>query len=175
MLTTPRYNWITDGSAHAIHNLIAASKLAYLNMGPCALTNAGLNEILRAAVDSPSLLFLFAKSIHPQSKITAAIKDGQEHSRLSKLAHETFTNNVRRVYGTTYYEFMENEKRWLVNDETDVRKIDSVYRNRDAGLARRGLTTLNKYWDEDDETLEEVMKAAVGPTCSMRKPKVSNE
>lgn len=73
----------------------------------------------------------------------------------------------------TYTEFMENEKRWLVNDRSDVRKIDSVYRNRDAGLARRGLMKLDKWWNEDDETLKEVMKGAVGPVCTKRKAQVS--
>lgn len=61
----------------------------------------------------------------------------------------------------TYQEFSADHKRWLVNDKTDVRKIDSVYRNRDAGLARRGLKKLDKWWDEGDETLSMVAKGAV--------------
>lgn len=68
--------------------------------------------------------------------------------------------NVERVYGVDYDEFNKDHKRWLVSDKTDVRKIDSVYRNRDAGEARRGLKKLEKWWDEDDETLKEVMKDA---------------
>jgi hypothetical protein len=54
---------------------------------------------------------------------------------------------------------MANQKRWLLSDETDVRKIDSVYRNRDAGEARRGLKILDKWWDENDQTLQEVMNS----------------
>jgi hypothetical protein len=68
----------------------------------------------------------------------------------------------------SYDEWHADEKRWLVNDKTDVRKIDSVYRNRDAGLARRGLIKLEKWWDEDDDTLKEVMIGAVGPVCTKR-------
>lgn len=53
---------------------------------------------------------------------------------------------------------MAEEKRWLVSDKV-VRKIDSVYRNRDAGLARRRLLTLVKDWEQGDETLQRVMDA----------------
>jgi hypothetical protein len=81
--------------------------------------------------------------------------------RLHKLVRSTLEKNVQRVYGEdmSYDEWLADEKRWLVNDKTDVRKIDSVYRNRDAGLARRGLMKLEK-------TLKEVMNGAVGPLCT---------
>jgi hypothetical protein len=58
------------------------------------------------------------------------------------------------------------------NDKTDVRKIDSVYHNRDTGLARRGLMKLDKWWDEGDETLKEVMNSAVRPVCAKRQAKM---
>jgi hypothetical protein len=97
--------------------------------------------------------------------------------RLHKLARSTLEQNVKRVYGKemSYDEFHASEKRWLINDKTDVRKIDSVYRNRDAGLARRGLMKLDKWWDEDDETLKEVMNSAVGPVCTKRQAKMMVE
>jgi len=38
----------------------------------------------------------------------------------------------------------------------DVRFIDSVYRNRDAGKARRGLMRLDKVWMDGDDTLDMV-------------------
>lgn len=72
------------------------------------------------------------------------------------------------MYDVGYHEFLTDQKRWLTSDKTDVRKIDSVYRTRDVGLARRGLIRLNKKWDEGDETLREVMKGAVGPVCAGR-------
>ena len=170
MLILCRYNWVTDRSAFAVHNLVAStSTLTYLNLSQCALTNDGLNSILAGITTSRSMLFFIGKTIWPQSKPAAAVAAAQEHFRLSKLVHENLTKNVNRVYGVTYTEFMENDKRWLVNDRADVRKIDSVYRNRDAGLARRGLMKLDKLWDEDDETLKEVMKGAVGPVCTKRK------
>lgn len=71
---------------------------------------------------------------------------------------------MKRAYDddTTYAMFIENEKKWLVNDKTGVRKIDSVYRDRDAGLASKGLAKL-----------EMVMKGAVVPTYSMQKHKAT--
>lgn len=69
--------------------------------------------------------------------------------------------NVRRRYEIGYEEFERDEKRWLMSDEVDVRKIDSVYRNREAGEARRGGKKLEKWWGEGGRTLEEVMGGEV--------------
>lgn len=44
----------------------------------------------------------------------------------------------------------------MADQPPDVRYIDSVYRNRDAGMARRGLMVLDKWW-KDEEELEKVM------------------
>ena len=101
------------------------------------------------------------------------MKAGQEHVRLLKLARTTLEKNVKKLYGEdmSYGQWLSDERRWIVNDKTDVRKIDSVYRNRDAGLARRGLKKLDKWWNEDDETLKEVMNSAVGPVCTARRHK----
>ncbi|KAK3073705.1 hypothetical protein LTR53_004463 [Teratosphaeriaceae sp. CCFEE 6253] len=57
-------------------------------------------------------------------------------------------------YGVDYVRFDAEHKRFLVSP-TDVRFIDSVYRNRDAGAARRGLKTLEKWWKDGDETLRQ--------------------
>ena len=88
------------------------------------------------------------------------------HIELEKAMRKWLEANVQRKYGATmtYTGFMEGEKRWLVNDR-DVRKIDSVYRNRDAGLARRHLLTLVKTWEDGDDTLKRVNE---WPTCSVR-------
>jgi len=168
-----RYNWITDSSAESIQSLIASSpKLQYLDLDHCALTHSGLNRILESVLTSHTLLHFVGLTIYAQSKDTASIHLSQEHARLEKLVNTHLAENVRRHYGPnmTYQKFTEEERRWLVNDKTDVRKIDSVYRNRDAGLARRGLKKLDKWWDEGDTTLDEVMKSvgAVGPVCTKR-------
>jgi hypothetical protein len=139
------------------------------------MTHTGLKEILAAVATSPSLLYYFGKTIHPQLKTAFAIKAGQQHVALSKLTHTQLVSNVKRVYGADmdYDKFTADEKRWLVNDKTDVRKIDSVYRNRQAALARRGQTKLEKFWEEGDQTLEEVMRGAVGPVCTKKRMPVA--
>ena len=140
------------------------------------MTHLGLNTILESIISSPTLLYYRASTVWPQSRQAAAVHAGQNHVQLAQIAHNTLTKNVQAIYGadTTYDDFMKEHRRWLVNDRTDVRKIDSVYRNRDAGLARRGLKKLDKLWDEEDETLKEVM-GAVGPVCTRRKQKASME
>ncbi|KAH7356069.1 hypothetical protein BKA66DRAFT_515692 [Pyrenochaeta sp. MPI-SDFR-AT-0127] len=172
-----RYNWITDRSAFALHNFVACSpQLAYLNIAQSAMTHLGLSTTLDAVKSSATLLFYRASTIWPQSRQAAAVHAGQTHIKLAEAAHATLLRNIKAVHGadTTYDGFMNEHKRWLVNDKMDVRKIDSVYRNRDAGLARRGLKKLDKWWDEEDQTLKEVM-GAVGPVCMRRKQKLAVE
>ncbi|KAJ4351753.1 uncharacterized protein N0V89_007096 [Didymosphaeria variabile] len=159
VLILKRYNFITDQSANAIHSLIKLSpNLTYLNLSRCALTHAGLNRILAVVKGSLTLQYFFAITTHPQERTATAVAAVQEHAKLSKLVHATLEANVERIYGVSYQEFLADYKRWLVNDKSDVRKIDSVYRNRDAGMARRGLKKLDKWWDEGDETLDIVSK-----------------
>ncbi|KAF2829002.1 leucine rich repeat protein [Ophiobolus disseminans] len=169
-----RYNWVTDHSASSLHSFVASSqKLAYLNLSQCAMTNIGLSTLLEAVSNSPTLLFYRAIKIWPQGRDPVAIHAGQQHAKLAEQAHANVLKNIQRTYGDnfTHEKFLTEHKRWLVNDKTDVRKIDSVYRNRDAGLARRGLKTLDKWWDENNQqTLKEAM-GAVGPVCTMRKNK----
>jgi len=157
-----------------LYNLvISTAPITSLNLERCALTNTGINTVLEAVISSPTLLYYSAKTIHSQDKAAAAVKAGQEHVRLLKLARTTLEKNVKKLYGEdmSYGQWLSDERRWIVNDKTDVRKIDSVYRNRDAGLARRGLKKLDKWWNEDDETLKEVMNSAVGPVCTARRHK----
>lgn len=134
------------------------------------MTNTGLNMILSMVTSSRMLVFYDAKTTWPQEKAAAAVVAGQAHAHLLKQARDALATNVKRIYGDSmsYEDFLAEEKRWLINDKTDVRKIDSVYRNRDARMARRRLMKLDKWWNEDDETLAEVMKGAVGPLCTRR-------
>lgn len=139
----------------AIHDFCkTAPNVAYLNLGNCALTHVGLNHVLEAVKGSLTFEYFFAKTIHPQGRTATAVAAGQSHVRLKKQAQENLEANVERVYGVDYDEFLADHKRWLLNDKTAVRQIDSVYRNRDAGMARRGLKTLDKWWGEGDETLQ---------------------
>ena len=73
--------------------------------------------------------------------------------------NERIEKNTREVYdGIDVSRFNAEEKQWLISPK-DVRLIDSAYRNRDAGLARRGQLVLNKVWQDDIETVNGVMDA----------------
>ena len=145
------------------------NSLKYLNIGYCALSNAGINVLLHSVLSNSAMLYYDAKTVHLQERDVVSIKAGQEQKRTLKLVQKQLAANVREHFGDdiNYNTFNNEEKRWIVNDKEDVRKIDSVYRNRDANMARRGLKKLDKWWDEGDDTLNRVM--ASGPSCSYRK------
>ncbi|KAF4478617.1 hypothetical protein FAGAP_12282 [Fusarium agapanthi] len=178
------YNYIEDGAVTAIQDLVSAkSRLSYLNFGHMAVAPPAIDLISEAVLKSPSLVYFVAYPILPDPALKAAtfrpaidttFANPAEPTRpqilMSKAAQEHLSANVKARYGeeNSYNQFMEEDKRWLVSDKTDVRKIDSVYRNRGASLARRRLLTLVKNWEEGDETLDRVM-AAHAPTGSLRR------
>ncbi|CRK20953.1 hypothetical protein BN1723_012221, partial [Verticillium longisporum] len=180
------YNYIDEGAIQAITGLLTSTpSLASLNLGHCPITPLVLGQITTAALQS-SLLAYVAVSIIPDSNIkklgfvpsrdskmrnaSSYAASTKEQKALDQALQQHMEANVRSVYGEdmTYSRFMGEERRWLTNDRTDVRKIDSVYRNRDMGLARRGLVTLIKNWKEGDDTLERVIKAQ-GPFCCKKR------
>ncbi|CAG9957211.1 unnamed protein product [Clonostachys rosea f. rosea IK726] len=178
------YNYIEEGALPSIAKMIQSTpRLEYLNLAHCPVTPPQLASSLTPAIlESPSLLYYSVFPILPDPTKTEAtfqpsrdqtLIDPGQRSKLQvaseKAIRAHLEAHVRARYGEdmTYVQFLADEKRWLVNDR-EVRKIDSVYRNRDAGLARRHLMTLVKDWDEDDRTLDEVMKV-VGPVCTLRR------
>ena len=150
-----RFNWITEASAPALAELVRTTKLQYLNISYTPMPQSALNAILGAVAHSDSLLWFFAKPLATGGKDALSVKAGQEYAHLYKLARETLHSNVKEQYGVDYLHFENEHKRFLISPK-DVRLIDSVYRNRDAAAARRGLKKLDKCWDEDDETLQRV-------------------
>ncbi|CAI6093467.1 unnamed protein product [Clonostachys chloroleuca] len=178
------YNYIEEDALPSIARMIQSTpRLEYLNLAHCPVTPPQLASLLAPAIlESPSLLYYSAFPILPDPTKTEptfrpsrdqTLVDPGQRSKLQvaseKAIRAHLEAHVRARYGEemTYVQFLADEKRWLVNDR-EVRKIDSVYRNRDAGLARRHLMTLVKDWDEDDRTLDEVMKV-VGPVCTLRR------
>ena len=123
------------------------------------MTDRGLAEVLDAVSDSRTLLYFRMSPIGPKWKPRGEKGLHQLQVSVHKLRLASvllrLTLNVRSAYGAaiSYNEFIKTQKRWLVSGSTDVRKIDSVYRNRDAGMARRGLKKLDKWWDMNDDTL----------------------
>ncbi|KAI4249959.1 MAG: hypothetical protein L6R42_008840 [Xanthoria sp. 1 TBL-2021] len=136
-----RYNFFDDKVKDTTFDLLKTSKsLRFLDFGITGMTVSCITGIAQAVKDSHLLVFK-AESVY--SKLPLTVRQGLRAS---------LTKNVKAIYGqnTTYAEFEEGEQRWLISPP-DVRFIDSGYRNRDAGLARRGLMILDKTWGEDDE------------------------
>ncbi|KAF9119015.1 hypothetical protein BGW39_000688 [Mortierella sp. 14UC] len=168
------YNYIEDEAVPTMLTFLQTTpQLEYFNLGYCAISPAGLIALSAAVVASPSLLYFNTVSVaadptRQRSTFTpsrdAAFPDPALPTRATietdKAVREHLEANVRAKYGQemSYVQFMAEEKRWLVNDH-DVRKIDSVYRNRDAKLARQQQMTLVKDWEEGDDTLERVLNA----------------
>ncbi|KAG7091130.1 hypothetical protein E1B28_010184 [Marasmius oreades] len=154
-----RFNWLTEAIVPALASFIENVRtLRYLALDYTPMSRQGLNAILCLVAES-ELHYYFAKPIHPQGRDYDSVKAAQEAARISLLVKAQLEKNVAKEYnGKSYDDFLAEDKRRLVSPE-DVRNIDSVYRNRDAGLARRGLKRLNKLWDDDDDTLEQVKNA----------------
>lgn len=156
-----RYNWITDASAAALAKLVKAKRLQYLNISYTPTSQSALNTVLDAVTTSESLVWFHVKPLTTGAKDAVSVKAGQEYARLYKLARERLHQNVEAQYGVDYLHFENEHKRFLLSPK-DVRFIDSVYRNRGAAAARRGLKKLEKSWDEDDETLQKVQDGTLG-------------
>ena len=131
-----------------------------------AETAGGLVRLSLAVAHSSSMLFFAAKPLLSASRAKkgyTATKLGQCAVRVGARCRARLAQNVARRFGQEmgYERFLADEKRWLVSPE-DVRKIDSVYRNRAAGEARRGLRVLEKWWEGDAEDGEawEVVKGS---------------
>ncbi|KAG0053702.1 hypothetical protein BGZ83_000586 [Gryganskiella cystojenkinii] len=170
------YNYIEDDAIPALLTFLKSTpQLEYFNLGNCAITQPGLLDIFGAVATSPSLLYFNAASVVADStRQTATFTPLQDKQfpdpailarasiKADKAVREQLEANIRTRYGqeVSYTQFLADKKRWLVNDR-DVRKIDSVYRNRDSGQARRRLKTLVKDWEEGDDTLERVMNACM--------------
>ncbi|KAF9338133.1 hypothetical protein BG006_010243 [Podila minutissima] len=169
------YNYIEDEAVPTMLTLLQSTpQLEYFNLGHCAITPPGLIVLSDAVTMSQSLLHFSAASVVADpTRQTATFMPSRDvrfpdptlptraSIEANKAVHEHLKANVRAQYGhdVSYEQFMAEEKRWLVNDR-DVRKIDSVYRNRDARLARQQRNTLVKDWEEGDDTLERVMAHA---------------
>ncbi|KAL8913516.1 MAG: hypothetical protein Q9171_001704 [Xanthocarpia ochracea] len=146
-----RYNFFDDEIKDPTIQLMKTSQsLRLLNFGITGMTIPYITA-LAIAVSKSHLLVFKAESIHDRLTL-----------ELRQYIRARLTKNVKATYGpnTTYGDFEEGEQRWLISPK-DVRFIDSGYRNRDMGLARRGLKILNKHWEDADELLRIINHSGV--------------
>lgn len=209
------YNCITDEAVDAVVEFVRSCKaLEGLNITRNVLSFNGLACVMQAVAESESMLICQRASVlgkeqlaggvtHPPPSLAypinpatmfgthqAVISEVDLHA-LELAVRDRLERNVRARFGgqTTYQSFWDDEKRWVLSDKLDVRKIDSVYRTRDMRSARRGEMVLVKQWDEDDDTLERVMGRKVenklgllegvvdvrGPVCPLRKMRLEQQ
>ena len=119
-----RYNWIQDSAADAVVMLIQRCQtMQCLTLGITAMGDDSLRKI-RTTVEGLRLCYYAASSC------LSAFKGAQ-----GLIPH--FTRNIKAEYGfqMTWQRFMEEELRFMISPK-EVRNIDSVYRNRDAQLAK---------------------------------------
>ena len=139
-----RWNFIEDAAIPSLTTLLSTNpNLRSLSLGTSGLTPTGLSQ-LNAQIATSNLFHYNAQSCFGREGRNPAVQ-------------ERLHANVERELGIGYPRFQAEELRWLISPR-DVRFIDSVYRNRDAGLARRNLMVLKKDWDVGDETMREVLE-----------------
>ena len=148
-----RYNYLIDEVFCALSAFIMATpSLRMLNLGTTAMSRPTLERLATAVLKSS--LSYNAGSIHPKPSFPPA------KSRPSGHLAQHLVSNVKMEFGSdmTYQAFEQGEMRFLKSPR-DVRLIDSVYRNRDAGDARRGKLIFDKWWPEGDGTIQAIMEA----------------
>ena len=157
-----RFNWISDPAAETVVAFIQRTpNLRYFGIDYNAFSYTALNQIHELAILGPdsndNLCWFEARNIvQPNNK--ASTVAATIYNKIKKKVKVRLHEKVANLYdGMTYEEFNVKEKRKLLTPEESVRKIDSVYRNRDADMAKRGLKFLKKTWMEGDGTLEVVM------------------
>ncbi|MCJ1293455.1 hypothetical protein MMC34_005010 [Xylographa carneopallida] len=150
-----RYN-VLSGSSPSSDPLLATltafiartPTLHFLNLGTTALAHSALETLSHAVRASSSILAYVARSALPSLKSDTL----QRRVRERKLREHLWAN-VRRRWGAifgSYEEWEAEELRW-VRSPRDVRLIDSVSRNREAGVARRGGGGWRKGWEGEGE------------------------
>ncbi|MCJ1384097.1 hypothetical protein MMC17_007213 [Xylographa soralifera] len=122
--------------------------LRFLALGTTALPHPALDALAPAVLASPSLLAYTARSALPSFKsdtLRRRIRDAAVNKHLWQNVQAAYPGRFE-----SYGEFEAGELRW-VRSPRDVRLIDSVSRNREAGEARRGRGVLRKWWEGGKE------------------------
>ena len=111
-------------------------------------TLSALKSISEEVVKSETLVVLSAKCVYDKASTGVKLPE-----------NERIKENFWYLYeGTDVACFDAEAKPWLISPK-DIRLIDSTYRHRDSGLARRGKLVLNKVWQGGMQTVNSVMNA----------------
>jgi Ran GTPase-activating protein (RanGAP) involved in mRNA processing and transport len=144
--TGTRFNHFTDAIVPALISLIeCSSSLKVLTLHQTYITHQKITNIILPAASKSNLLYFICNSVLVWSGGSAL----KERSREAKQElHRSLEERLRAVYGNdvTLDSFERSDLRWWRNTR-DARFTDSVYRNRDAGLALRGQLVIKKFWD----------------------------
>jgi Ran GTPase-activating protein (RanGAP) involved in mRNA processing and transport len=141
-------NRIEDSGALCLAELIRSSaNLLAVNVAHNGLTEAGWEAVVRATLDSPSLVHL------------DVVERGlRKEPGLQKQLVGHLEGNIRARFNVSRGEFLRTKLKFVRQPET-VRYIESLYRTRDfQNRAKR--RAVKKFWDEDDETLKRVAMSA---------------
>ena len=144
-----RYNYLEDDVVDSVKMMVSTCKtLRMLDLGTTAISLSPLESLYEDISNSKTLVAFSAKSVY--NNVAASVK-----LRVNVRIKE----NIQQLHGgLDAARFDAEERRWLISPK-DVRLIDSAYRNRDTGLARRGQLVLKKVWQDGMETVNEVMNA----------------
>lgn len=163
------FNFIDDCCSEAIIKFIRETdNLRLLDLDYNALSCNSIHDILLEGVlQSASLCEINLRTIKEPKQARRDSTEEEKREQWARKQYSTLKPRLNRRFEVIieeYYgrelsieEFHNQEVRWLRGPKEDLRKIDSVYRNRNAGLARRGLKKLDKWWSEEDSTLDKVM------------------
>jgi len=166
-LATPElgqpFNYIDDDALTSLTNLLSSTaRLEYLSLGHCGLHPPALRALADTVRRSSSLVFYQALCLHPDPSVklrplipsqgnvfddaTTGAALTREPAEVEKAVSRKMEMNVRARYGdgVTYQRFRDEEKRWLVCDRQNARRVDSVYRGREVELSRRRVLMMVK-------------------------------
>lgn len=144
-----RYNYPEDDVVNSVKKLVSSCETRrMLELGMTGMTLSALEAISEEVVRSETLVVFSAESVYDKASTGVKLP-----------VNERIKENIRYLYGAIDVAcFDAEEKRWLISPK-DLRLIDSAYRNKDAGLARRGQLVLNNVWQDGMQTVNSVIIA----------------
>lgn len=158
-----KFNYFDDASVAALKSLVITPSIRWLNVGRTVMTEAGF-EGVRSAIARSELVFLDMHRVHiADLKNTGSGKtqvyDGVPAPKSCSIeVRKQLAKNQAKYFPQykDYDEFLNSEDFRFLRNTSDVRKIDSMYRNQDKRL---GLP-MDAAWEEGDPTWKLIVEDA---------------